>query len=159
MPHSNAILERKLSSQQKGSKGHICLLFSKEYLRIRTLRSSSFTYLVNISERLVRSIQTYWCQTMFTLKKKFPDSLRTRNVLIANSFWCLHTKHESDIKKIPVLSRIRNVMNPEFKLETLYQNTLNPKRLVCVNGLPMNPDILRSPAILLAFIHSSWRLS
>ena len=159
MPHSNAILERKLSSQQKGSKGHICLLFSKEYLRIRTLRSSSFTYLVNISERLVRSIQTYCCLDYLYTKAKVSGFVTNQERLIANSFWCLHTKHESDIKKIPVLSRIRNVVNPEFKLETLYQNTLNPKRLVCVNGLPMNPDILRSPAILLAFIHSSWRLS
>ena len=85
----------------------------------------------------------------FILEQKFPDSWQIRDVLIPDSFWCLHMqKTWIRSKKIPVLSWIRKVMNPECKVETLYQNTLNPKRFVRVNGLFTNPDIQRSPAIL-----------
>ena len=44
-------------------------------------------------------------------------------------------------------------MNPESKVETLYPNTLNPQRFVRVNSLSTNPDIVRSPAILLACVY------
>ena len=38
-------------------------------------------------------------------------------------------------KKVPILSWIQSVINPESKVETLYPNTLNPKRFVRVNAL------------------------
>ena len=49
------------------------------------------------------------------------DVTNSRKVLITVCFWCLNTKHESGIK-ISILLRIRNVMNPESKVETLHSN-------------------------------------
>ena len=62
-------------------------------------------------------------------------------------------------RKIPILSRIQDVMNRESKVETLYPNTLNPQRFVCVNRLSTNPDIVCLPTILLACAYWRWQLS
>ena len=49
------------------------------------------------------------------------------NVLVPDSFWCVHTKTESGVKS----SQIRQ----KSKLGTLYLNTLKPKHLVNVDRL------------------------
>ena len=49
-------------------------------------------------------------------------------------------------------------MNLESKVQTLYQNSLNPKLFVLVEGLSMNPAGLRSPAVFLVCVYTRQRM-
>ena len=85
-------------------------------------------------------------ETTFTLEQKLPDSWRIRNVLITDCFWCLHTRHESGIKRCQFCyeSRMLWIRNPKWKLCI---RILNPKRFVRVNSLLVNfiPNSLSIP--------------
>ena len=88
-------------------------------------------------------------KTRFTLEEIFPDSSRIRNVFVPDSFCCLHTGGRIRNKNVPVWSS-PEILNPEFKVGTLYPNTFESGKFCSVND-SFNKSGYFPPAFLYLF--------